>query len=103
MLLYPVTHHPASLPLLGREEELQACHHILTCGAKRLLTLTGPPGVGKTVLAWHLMESLKPDFPDGTFFLSLAPLSEASEVEMALAHTLGLHDSPPVFERLSKH
>ena len=63
MLLYPIAHHAASLPPLGREEELHACHHILTSGVKRLLTLTGPPGVGKTVFAWHIIETLVSDSP----------------------------------------
>jgi non-specific serine/threonine protein kinase len=61
----------------------------------RLLTLTGPGGVGKTRLALALAARLADDFPDGVFFVNLAPITDHHLIAPAVAHTLGLHDAGP--------
>ena len=56
----------------------------------RLLTLTGPPGIGKTRLAIEVADTLLTEFAHGVYFIDLAPLTDVSLVLSAIAHTLGL-------------
>jgi predicted ATPase len=57
----------------------------------RLLTLTGPGGVGKTQLALHLIQHLAGNFPDGIYYVSLAPIVDAQFVMPTIAQVLDLH------------
>src|SRR6266851_6376530 len=61
--------------LVGRQREIAAAVRILRDG-QRLLTLTGPGGVGKTQLALAIARSVDDLFPDGTVFVSLAPIAD---------------------------
>ncbi|MBA2557983.1 MAG: tetratricopeptide repeat protein [Chloroflexi bacterium] len=58
----------------------------------RLVTLTGPGGVGKTRLAIRVAEDVVAEFPDGVWFVPLAPIRDAAFVPSAMAERLGLRE-----------
>ncbi|MEA2594075.1 MAG: hypothetical protein QOF01_544 [Thermomicrobiales bacterium] len=66
---------PLSLTsFVGRRREVEAVAELLRRAGLRLVTLTGPGGVGKTRLALRIAEELKVDFGDGVALVSLAPV-----------------------------
>ncbi len=81
-------------PLIGRERERERALTWLRDGSARLLTLTGPGGVGKTRLGLELAHHLAPTFSDGTCYVELAPLRDAALVPGAIAAALGLREHP---------
>jgi predicted ATPase/class 3 adenylate cyclase/Tfp pilus assembly protein PilF len=80
-------------PLVGREKEVAQVRNLLRDDETRLLTLTGPGGTGKTRLALQAAADLLEDFPDGTFFVPLATLTEAELFFSAVAETLGVRET----------
>ncbi|MEV4577234.1 BTAD domain-containing putative transcriptional regulator [Nonomuraea jabiensis] len=95
----PATNLPAPLTaLVGREGELAEVRTLLA--ASRLVTLTGPGGVGKTRLALAAAADAGPDFPDGVWLAELAGAAEAAE---AVAAVLGVRDDAagPLAPRLA--
>jgi predicted ATPase/DNA-binding CsgD family transcriptional regulator/transcriptional regulator with XRE-family HTH domain len=77
-------------PFVGRERQVAALRDRLTRAGVRLLTLTGPGGVGKTRLAIQAAASLLPAFRDGAVFVPLQPLEDPALVLPTLAKTLRL-------------
>ncbi len=70
--------HPNNLPvqftpLIGREKEVAAVQHVLQREDVRLVTLTGPGGIGKTRLGLQVAAELSESFADGVFFVDLPP------------------------------
>jgi len=84
---------PAQLtPLIGRAREIQTVCSLLQHPEVRLVTLTGPGGVGKTRLGLQVATELVDDFADGVCFVSLAPISDPDLVASTLAQALGLKE-----------
>src|SRR5260370_12608283 len=72
--------------LIGRADDLPELLRFIQ--GHRLVTLTGPGGIGKTRLALAAARRLLPQFADGVWFAELAPLSEPTLVPPAAAPTL---------------
>src|SRR5215211_1296366 len=89
-------------PLVGRERELAVIFAALRDDDVRLLTLNGPGGVGKTRLALQIARDLVPQFPDGVWFVELAPIRDPRLVAATIAQVLGLQDTggSPLAKRL---
>jgi predicted ATPase/DNA-binding winged helix-turn-helix (wHTH) protein len=84
---------PVNLPepvseLIGRDDELREI--LGRAAGRRLVTLTGAGGIGKTRLALAVARRLLPQFADGVWFAELAPLSNAGLVSGAVAAAIGL-------------
>jgi predicted ATPase/DNA-binding NarL/FixJ family response regulator len=77
-------------PLIGREREVEAIRARLLDGDTRLLTLTGPAGIGKTRLAMGVAETLVEAFDDGVFVVDLASVFDPARVLPAIAEKLGI-------------
>jgi len=79
-------------PLIGREKEVATGTELLGRPGVRLVTLTGPGGIGKTRLGLEVAERVLDQFPGGVCFVSLAPLSDPAMLTMAIAQELGVRD-----------
>jgi predicted ATPase/DNA-binding SARP family transcriptional activator/DNA-binding CsgD family transcriptional regulator len=77
---------------VGREREMEEVGRLLA--TTRLLTLTGAGGSGKTRLAQEVVRDLTEAYPDGARLVELAPLSEGSLVQGAVAEVLGVREQP---------
>ncbi|WP_328608328.1 winged helix-turn-helix domain-containing protein [Amycolatopsis sp. NBC_00345] len=78
--------------LIGRDREVTESVERLTTGGARLLTLTGPGGVGKTRLALEISARLASCFTNGVVLVLLAPLSDPDLVLSTIASSLGIQD-----------
>ncbi len=104
------TRHASTLPapttaLIGREREVADVRALLLCDDVRLVTLTGPGGVGKTRLAVEVAHLVREEFRDGVWFVPLAPISDGSLVVPTVAQVLGVREAPdrPLLESLVDH
>jgi predicted ATPase/class 3 adenylate cyclase len=89
--------HPNNLPqqltsFIGRAKEIAEIEALLV--RNRLLTLTGSGGSGKTRLSLHVAAESLAQFPDGAWFVELAPLADPGLVPQTVATVLGVKEEP---------
>ncbi|HET9587339.1 MAG TPA: tetratricopeptide repeat protein [Anaerolineales bacterium] len=86
----PRSNLPATFTsLIGRDKDIAAVQDYLNNPDIRLVTLIGPPGIGKTRLSIESARESLADFPDGVFFVALAPLDQPSLIPSAISQALG--------------
>src|SRR5262249_41010175 len=87
---------------VGRETQCAQVGDLLRRPDVRLLTLPGPPGIGKPRLALQVGRAMLGDFANGVFFVPLAAVDDPALVVAAIARTLGVAEGAqrPLFESL---
>jgi predicted ATPase len=98
---------PVALPaplteLIGRDADIEAVQRMIVRDSGRLVTLTGPGGIGKSRLAIAVAARVAADFPDGVAFADLSSVHDPALAPGALAAGLGVRDSGevPLIEKL---
>ncbi len=91
-LLHGLPPRPNSL--IGRRKDLGTAQDLILRGNVRLVTVTGPPGVGKTRFSIELASRVASEFDDGAVFVDLAPVRDPGLVLDAIAQSLGVIDHP---------
>ena len=101
---------PSNLPvpltaLIGRDEEVEAVRRTMLRDEVRLLTLVGPPGIGKTRLSIAVAARLSVHFRDGVYFVPLDTVNDTQLVIAAIGKSLSLKPSgkQPVAEAVTRH
>jgi predicted ATPase len=89
---------PTNLPVqrtgfVGREKEVAAAKELLLRQDVRLLTITGPGGIGKTRLGVQVASALAERFPGGIHFVPLSPLRDPGLIASAIVQTLGIREA----------
>src|SRR6202047_3792501 len=96
--LQQVEARPANLPgqrtgFVGREKEVAAVKELLLRQDVRLVTVTGPGGIGKTRLAVEVANGLVESFPGGTHFVSLSSLRVPGLIASVIVQALGIREA----------
>jgi non-specific serine/threonine protein kinase len=88
--------------LVGREPDITEVIRLLA--EYRLVTVTGPGGVGKTRLATEVARRVAGQFPDGAWFIELASVADGAQVAAEVTSTLGIQQDPgrPAVEVLAE-
>ena len=88
---------------IGRDEDIDAVAALLE--GNRLVTITGPGGIGKTSLATEAARASADRSPDGAWFVALADVADPATVRSVIARTIGLFDGPgrPASEALAHY
>lgn len=81
-----------SSPLVGRETEVESIVSTIGTEHHRLVTLTGPGGVGKTRLALEIAQQMAESFDDGAYFIDLSAVRVPDQVAGAVARALGIRE-----------
>ena len=97
----PVRHsepRPSNLPVqrtafIGREHEAAALRQLLARDEVRLVTLTGPGGIGKTRLALQVAGEIRQEFPSGVCFVSLSVVGEPGLIVSTIAQAVGVRET----------
>ncbi|HUE54256.1 MAG TPA: protein kinase, partial [Candidatus Udaeobacter sp.] len=89
---------PTNIPVqrtgfVGREKEVAAAKELLLRPEVRLVTVTGPGGIGKTRLAVEVASGLVENFPGGIHFVPLSPLSDPGLIASVIVQTLGIREA----------
>jgi len=89
---------PTNIPVqrtgfVGREKEVAAAKELLLRPEVRLVTVTGPGGIGKTRLAVEVASGLVDNFPGGIHFVPLSPLSDPGLIASVIVQTLGIREA----------
>jgi predicted ATPase/class 3 adenylate cyclase len=92
--LYRVMLPVPATPFLGREKELEQVVERLSAPGTRLLALTGPGGTGKTRLALQAAAETSDRFPDGVFWVPLAPVRDPALLVATIAQAVEVRDRP---------
>src|SRR5437764_15146440 len=95
---FHVVQHQSNLPLrltplIGREQEVAILCTLLRQPQTRLLTFSGPGGIGKTSLALQVARELLTDFSDGVCFVPLAAIRDPELVIPTIVHMVGLREA----------
>ena len=90
---------------IGRETALDELESLLLLSGKRLITLTGTGGCGKTRLALAVAQNAREQFQDGTWLVELAPLSDPAQIPAAVAAALDIREAAgrSLIETLTAH
>ncbi len=93
-------HPPTNLPtqptlLIGREEAVADLRKRLLQPESRMLTLSGPPGIGKTRLGLQVAAQLLDDFSDGVFYIGLASIRDVNLIPTTIASILSIPEGGP--------
>jgi len=80
-------------PLIGRERDAAKVRQRLLQDDTRLVTLLGPPGIGKTRLSLQVATDVRDHFEDGVFFIELASIADPELVAPTIIQVLGLEES----------
>jgi predicted ATPase/transcriptional regulator with XRE-family HTH domain len=77
---------------VGREDDVEAVRSLLQRADVRLLTITGPAGIGKTRLSLQVVAGVEADFANGVWFVNLAPVRDLEAVIPAIAVSLHVRE-----------